>query len=83
MIIGNNNSFTPNFDKKFQAIKNDSNNNKNSFSQNKNTNKYTNVTNKNEMADKSFNILQERYNNGLISLEEFKEKCNKLNKLRQ
>ena len=38
---------------------------------------------KNDMADKSFAMLHERYENGLISLEEFTKQCNKLNKIRQ
>jgi hypothetical protein len=42
-----------------------------------------NVMDKNDMADKSFAMLQERYANGLISIEEFTAQCNKLNKLRQ
>ena len=42
-----------------------------------------NVMNKNDMADKSFAMLQERYANGLISIEEFSKQCEKLNKLRQ
>ena len=42
-----------------------------------------NVMNKNDMADKSFAMLQERYANGLISIEEFTKQCEKLNKLRQ
>ena len=42
-----------------------------------------NVMDKNDMADKSFAMLHERYEKGLISLEEFTKQCNKLNKLRQ
>ncbi len=42
-----------------------------------------NVMDKNDMADKSFAMLNERYAKGLISLEEFTKQCNKLNKLRQ
>lgn len=44
---------------------------------------HTDVTSKNEMADKSFEMLEERYKNGLISLEEYTKQCNNLNKLRQ
>ena len=44
---------------------------------------HTDVMNKNEMADKSFAMIEERYRNGLISLDEYTKQCNKLNKLRQ
>ena len=44
---------------------------------------HTDVMNKEEMADKSFQMIEERYKNGLISLEEYTKQCNKLNKLRQ
>ena len=84
MIIGNNNkpTFNSNFNERFQTVKN-KNIKPQEINQIQNKNQYTNVTNKNEMADKSFAMLQERFNNGLISLEEFKQKCNQLNKLRQ
>ena len=37
-----------------------------------------NVNSKKEIKDKAYLMLQERYNQGLITLEEFTKKCNKL-----
>ncbi len=45
--------------------------------------KQSDVTNRNEMADKSLAMLQERLNNGLISLDEFNQKAKKINQFRQ
>lgn len=94
MIIGNNNKdiyksqlkFTSNFDERFNTVVEEGlkNNDKVSpFNETSQTNKYSDVNSKHEMADKSFAMLQERYNNGLITLEEFTKKCNQLNKMRQ
>ena len=41
------------------------------------------VNSKSEMLDKSYAMLKERYQNGLITLDEFNKKCNKLNKMRK
>lgn len=90
MIIGNNNNNNfnndnMNFQNKFNTIKEENKKNNiniNSYS-NDHTNKYTNVYDKNEMIEKSFTILQERLNNGTITLDEFNKQCNKLNKLRK
>ena len=41
------------------------------------------VLNKNDMADKSLELLQYNLEKGLISLEEFKKKCNNLRKFRE
>ena len=41
------------------------------------------VTSKTDMADKSYAMLKERYQNGLITLEEINKKCNQINKLRK
>ena len=88
MIIGNNNfkdqkpNFTYNFDERFQTIVNENKTNNNS-NFNENINNYSDVNNKNDMTNKSFAMLQERYNNGLITIEEFTKKCNQLNKQRQ
>ena len=41
---------------------------------------HSDIMNANEMHDKSFAMLQERLNNGLITVEEFNKKCNELNK---
>ena len=74
MIIGNNN---------FDSLKKNNNPlNKPMVDINRKT-YHTDVTDKDEMADKSFAMLEERYKNGLISLDEYTKECNKLNKLRQ
>ena len=39
---------------------------------------HSNVLDKTEMRDKALNILQERYSNGLITIDEFNEQCKKL-----
>ena len=41
---------------------------------------HTDVMNKNDMYNKSFAMLQERLNNGTISMEEFNRKCRELGK---
>ena len=53
------------------------------FTDDINQKQYTNVLSKNDMADKSLAMLQERYRQGLISLDEFTKQCNKLNKIRR
>ena len=87
MIIGNNSNFNNqnnNFQNKMQAIKNSSENMQpNNQYNNQVKNHYTDINNKNAMLDKSFEMLQERLSQGLISLDEFHRQCNKLNKLRQ
>ena len=44
------------------------------------THQHSDPTSKKEMNDKAFSMLQERLNNGLITLEEFNRKCNQLRK---
>ena len=81
-----NNNFTQNFDRRFNMVKEQAQKNRkvvNSYAKDNNIMQHSNVMSKNEMADKSFSMLQERYNQGLISLDEFNKKCNQLNKLRQ
>ena len=81
-----NNNFTQSFDKRFNMVKEQARKNANTintYATENNTMQHSNVMSKNEMADKSFSMLQERYNNGLISLDEFNKKCTQLNKLRQ
>ena len=83
MIIGNNNmNNNSNFIRNNNPINNNSNHH-NVLPERKAAQINANVMNKNDMADKSFAMLQERYENGLISLEEFTKQCNKLNKIRQ
>ena len=79
MIIGNNsnNSF------KHNPINYNTNNTQKKFNSTPNQNHYNNPLNKNEMADKTYQMLEERLKNGLISLEEFHKQCNKLSKFRK
>jgi len=96
MIIGNNNqkksfnsnqtNFTSNFDERFNTVVNEAIKNEGKISPYATDDKamnYANVNSKHEMADKSFAMLQERLNNGLISLDEFNKKCQQLNRQRQ
>ena len=39
---------------------------------------HSNVLDKQEMRDKSLNMLQDRYSKGLIDIDEFNEQCKKL-----
>lgn len=79
------NNFTQSFDKRFNMIKEAGEKNKNKVNilANDKQTYHSDVNSKKEMADKTFSMLQERYNNGLISLDEFNKKCNQLNKMRQ
>ena len=85
MIIGKNN---PNnnlqgFNTKMNAIKENAQVTRGTVSPiatNNNTLKHSNVLSKDEMNDKAFNMLQERLNNGLITIEEFNKKCTELGK---
>ena len=80
MIIGKDNNI--NFNNRLNTIKQNNNNNKTSINQNHQIEimQHSNVMSKNEMADKSFSMLQERLRNGTISLEEFNKKCIQLGK---
>ncbi len=90
MIIGNNknnNNFSNRtFTNKFNQINKEHELNKGKVNINqvdRNAFNYSDTDNKQQMADKSFAMLQDRYNKGLISLEEFTKKCNKLAKQRR
>ncbi len=83
MIIGNNNYNTNTNFMKNNTPSNSNNVPKQTLPEKKAAQINANVMNKNDIADKSFAMLQERYENGLISIEEFTKQCNKLNKLRQ
>ena len=81
-ICFNNNNFT----NKFNRIKKEGERNKERLNPtlvDKKAFNYSNTKSKQQMADKSFAMLQDRYNNGLISLEEFTRKCNNLEKQRR
>lgn len=47
---------------------------------NANPMKTANVLDRKEMNDKSFEMLQDRLDKGLITIEEFSKMCNKLNR---
>ena len=78
MIIGKDNFTNPN-NKTNQVTKTV----ENTSLGDKKTLYHADVMSKNDMADKSFAMLEERYRNGLISLEEYTKQCNKLRKLRK
>ena len=83
MLIGNNTNFNNdnnNFNNKMRAIKQNTTNN--NIIQNNDTNMYKNITNTNESTDKAFQILKDRLDNGLITLDEFNKKCASINKTR-
>ena len=87
MIIGGNNNFSKN------PFRNNNSNNINNNSNYSNglinnnrprqpisQNHYKDINNTQEMRERSFEILQQRYNDGLISIEEFSRKCENLRK---
>ena len=89
MIISKNNNDAYNnslkenatFQKNFNRLKENSNlNKKNIFSEDLKNIKYSNPTSKNDMRNKSMAMLQERLDQGLITLDEFNKKCNALSK---
>ena len=45
-------------------------------------NSYTDVENIHDMREKSFQMLDDRFHKGLISLEEYQRQCAKLNKIK-
>lgn len=86
MIIGKNTPSNSNhFQERFNLINEEAKkrNHKINATNPKDILKYHDVTNRNDMADKSLAMLQERLNNGLISLEEFNQKARKINQSRQ
>ena len=95
MIIGNNNgnnringnnNAQMNFENRFNMVKSEGQKlqeQTNPFRNNPVNNHHPNVMNQREMADRSFDILQDRLEKGLISLDEFNKKCSLLNKMRK
>lgn len=93
MIIGNNFNKNPNnntaklptssFEQKFKAIQD-----ANQYSKDKRRifdteytgNRHANVMDRKEMKDRSFDILKDRLDKGLITTEEFNRKINQINK---
>ena len=87
MIIGNNNNYNSSeqFKERYNKVKEQGIKNKERINPYQVDNKALNNNNiysKNDMIDKSFAMLQERYNKGTITLEEFNKKCSQLNRLR-
>ena len=84
MIIGNNNqNLNTGLNQKFNSNLHSNKDNKNNiFEADKKALNNGNIFSKNDMADKSLAMLQDRYNQGLISIEEFNQKCAQLNKHR-
>lgn len=82
MIIGNNQNNQNNaFNAKMNTIKQNAENTKGIVSPiSHDTMQHKDILNKNDMNDKAFAMLQERLNNGLISIEEFNKKCTQLGK---
>lgn len=89
MIIGNNNIGKQGFvsnNRQMQEKINENNINNNQrplispMNEKASTMIHTDVMNKNDMYNKSFAMLQERLNNGTISMEEFNRKCRELGK---
>ena len=93
MIIGNGNNrmngsnhFQSNFNQRFNMIQEEgekNQNRRNPFTVSQPTNQHPDVMNQKEMTDRAFNMLQERLQNGTISIEEFNKKCEQLNKMRR
>lgn len=82
MIIGNNqNNQNQAFNTKMNTIKENAVNTRGIVSPiSHDTIQHKDVLNQNDMNDKAFAMLQERLNNGLISIEEFNKKCTQLGK---
>ena len=85
MIIGGNNNGNrnplannPEFNNKFRQSTNTNFIKNNNPQQPINTNPYKDVFNTKEMNERSYEILKQRYDNGLISIEEFSKKCEQL-----
>ena len=85
MIIGGNNNGnrnplakSPEFNNKFRQTSNTTIVNNNQPRQPISQSQYRDITNSKEMNERSFDILHQRYNDGLISIEEFSRKCEQL-----
>ena len=78
-----------NFNERLQMVKKNEerrmenlNKQPNSFTSNDSLMKKYNVTNQNDMREKSIAMLEDRLHKGLISLDEFSKKANQINKIR-
>ena len=89
MIIGGNNNSFPSEQERFNTRLNAVQEHAAAGQTNKwnqlngNLTKSYNVNSRDEMTDKSPAMLQDRLNNGLITMDEFHKKCEQINKLRQ
>ena len=88
MIIGGKNNSFPSEQERFNTRMNQVTENSQKNQTNKwnlidsNPTKGFDVMNKNDMADKALGILQDRLNNGLITMDEFNRKCEQIRKQR-
>ena len=89
MIIGNGNNSFPSeqdrFNTRMNAIQENAelgHDNKWKMLEGDPTKNYD-VTNRKDMMDKSLAMLQDRLNNGTITMDEFHKKCEQINRLRQ
>lgn len=87
MIIGGNNNGnrnplakSPEFNNKFRQSSNTNFVKNNNPQQPINSNPYKDIYNSKEMNERSYEMLKQRYDNGLISIEEFSRKCEQLRK---
>lgn len=87
MIIGGNNNGNrnplagnPEFNNKFRQQSNSNFIKNNNPQQPISTNPYKDIYNTKEMNERSYEMLKQRYDNGLISIEEFSKKCEQLRK---
>lgn len=83
MIIGKDTNIQPNGNKPFNLSENENAYDDMQMDPTRKRNRvmeHTDVTSKTEMNDKSFAMLQDRLNKGLISMEEFNRMCKLLGK---
>ena len=89
MIIGknnnNNNQISSNFEERFNFIKKEGKKAENKINAFKlgDNNKPKDMLNKNNMADQSISLLQEKLQRGTISLDDFNKKTEQINKFRK
>ncbi len=87
MIIGGNNNQNknplrnnPEFNNKFRQSTNPTFVKNNNPQEPISSNPYKDIYNTKEMNERSYEMLKQRYDNGLISIEEFSRKCEQLRK---
>ncbi|MBQ6135378.1 MAG: SHOCT domain-containing protein [Bacilli bacterium] len=88
------NGFNTQFQERFQMIQDQAKKQENQFQQTNNpvhsknsffsgNNKPADIMNSNSMADKSLDILKDRLDRNLISLDEFNQKAKRINQFRE